>query len=121
MLLLMAPPTYNPDEIMKAIDRADYGFALENAMPHALAGNSDAQCTIALMYEAGLGVQKDFLDAERWFLKATARDSALAWHNLGTLYAMKHPGLEHRWGEARTCWERAAELGFNCGDPYPPP
>ena len=79
-------PSYNPDEIMNAIQRADYGFVLENAMPHALAGNPDAQCTIALMYECGFGIQRDFLEAERWLLKATQQNSALAWNNLGTLY-----------------------------------
>jgi hypothetical protein len=38
---------------------------MTNAMPHALAGSPDAQCTIALLYEAGWGVQRDFLEAER--------------------------------------------------------
>jgi TPR repeat protein len=90
-------------------------------MPHALAGNADAQCTIALLYQAGWGVQRDVHEAECWLLKATAQNSALAWHNLGTLYVMKYTGLEERWGEARKCWERAKELGFNCGEPYPPP
>lgn len=117
----MPLPNYNPDEIMDAFERREYEFVLENAMPHALAGNPDAQCTIALMYECGFGVQRDFVEAEQWLLKATKQNSPLAWHNLGTLYAMKHPGLEQRWSDARKCWERAAELGFKCGEPYPPP
>ena len=106
---------------MDAFERREYEFVLENAMPHALAGNPDAHCIIALMYESGLGVQTDFLEAERWLLMATKQNSPLAWHNLGTLYATKHPGLEHRWPDARNCWERAAQLGFQCGEPYPPP
>jgi TPR repeat protein len=111
-----AMASYNSEEIINAIQRADYAFVLQRAMPHALAGNADAQCTIALLYEGGLGVQIDFLEAERWLLKATAQNSALAWHNLGTLCATKHPGLEHRWGEARMCWEKAAELAFVVAD-----
>lgn len=118
---VMSPPTYNPEEIMAALDRCEYAFVLENAMPDALAGNPDAQCQIASMYECGFGVPRDFLEAERRLLKATKQNSALAWHNLGTLYAVKHPGLEDRWSDARKCWERAAELGFDCGEPYPPP
>jgi TPR repeat protein len=114
-------PSYNPDEILNAIQRADYRFVLENAMPHALAGNPDAQCTVALKYESGFGIQRDFLEARRWLLKATQQNSSLAWNNLGTLYAAKHPGLENRWGQARNCYEKAATLGFDCGDPYPPP
>ena len=43
----MALPAHNSDEIMGAIQRADYACVLENAMPHALAGKPDAQCTVA--------------------------------------------------------------------------
>jgi TPR repeat protein len=74
----MTLPDYNWDEVSKAIERADYESALKNAMRHALAGNSDAQCTIALLYQSGWGVQRDALEAERWLLKATAKNSALA-------------------------------------------
>ena len=75
---------------------------------------------IALLYQAGWGVQRDVLEAERWLLKATAQNSPLAWHNLGTLYFCQHRELRDKWGEGRKCWERAKELGFNCGEPYPP-
>jgi hypothetical protein len=34
------------DEVSKAIERSDYEFVLKNAMPHALAGNSDAQAQL---------------------------------------------------------------------------
>jgi uncharacterized protein len=116
----MTLPDYNWDEVAKAFQRADYEFVLKTALPHALAGNSDAQCTIALVYELGWGVQRDVREAERWLLRATAQDSPLAWHNLGSLYFMQYPELKHKWSEGRECWERAAELGFNCGAPYPP-
>jgi hypothetical protein len=56
---------YNWDEVSKAIERAGYEFALKNAIPHALAGNSDAQLQFALLYQAGWGVQRDALGAER--------------------------------------------------------
>lgn len=116
----MALPVYSIDEIAAAIQRADYAFILENAMPYALAENPDAQCVIALVYEAGWGVQRDFLEAERWLLKAAAQDCALAWNNLGTFYAVQHPGFEDRWADAQKCYEKAKELGFKCADPYPP-
>jgi TPR repeat protein len=111
---------YNWDEVSKAMDRCDFDFALKNAMPHALAGNSDAQCTIALLYQLGWGVQRNAREAERWLLKATSQDSALAWHNLGSLYFAQFPELKEKWGEGRKCWERAKELGFDCAEPYPP-
>jgi TPR repeat protein len=116
----MASSDYNWDEVSKAIDRGDYDFALKNPMPHALAGNSDAQCTIALLYQTGWGVQRDVREAECWLLKATSQQSALAWHNLGSLYFAQLPELKEKWGEGRKCWERAKELGFDCAEPYPP-
>jgi hypothetical protein len=38
MLLVMALPIYNPDEIENAIQRDDFKFGLESAMPHASLG-----------------------------------------------------------------------------------
>ena len=116
----MTLPTYNPGEILNAFQRTEYKLVLERAMPHAIAGNADAQCTIALMYENGLGVERNVVEAERWLVKAANENSALAWNNLGTLYASKHPELEDRWAGAQLCWEKAAELGFTCAHPYPP-
>jgi TPR repeat protein len=110
---------YNFTEIVAAIHRADYAFVLQNAMQHAVDGNANAQCAMALVYQSGWGVPADVLEAERWLLKATAQNSAAAWHNLGTLYAVKHPGLKDRWGNARKCLETAKQLGFDCGEPHP--
>lgn len=115
----MPLPAYNSDEVFDAFQRADYAFVLEKALAHAVAGNADAQCTIALLYQCGFGVEPNFLEAERWLLRATEQNSALAWHNLGTLYAMKHPELKQRWHQAQNCWNRASELGFDCAHPYP--
>jgi TPR repeat protein len=115
----MTLPPYNSEEVLDAFTRADYAFVLEKALPHAVAGNADAQCTISLLYQCGLGVEPNVLEAERWLLRATEQNSPLAWHNLGTLYAMKIPDLKHRWEDAHACWKRAAELGFACAHPYP--
>ena len=116
----MPLPTYEADEILRAFQSADYKFVLEKAMPHAIAGNANAQCMIASMYECGFGVGRNVVEAERWLLQAAEQNSALAWNNLGTLYATKHVELESRWHEATKCWKRAAELGFDCAHPYPP-
>jgi TPR repeat protein len=60
------------------------------------------------------------VEAERWLLQAASQNSALAWNNLGTLYAMRHQELKNRWDDAQDCWKRASELGFDCAHPYPP-
>lgn len=111
---------YDPNEILAAFERAEYDFVLRKVLPHAVAGNPDAQCMMGLLYSSGCGVRTDFVEAERWLLKAAAQNSPTAWHNLGSLYATNHPELEERWGEAQKCWQRAKELGFDCASPYPP-
>lgn len=123
MLLLngIMLPNYNPTPVLEAIKREDYQSAFDMALPYANAGNSVAQVTVAILYEAGLGVGRDVIEAERWLLKAARQNDPVAWNNLGTLYAVKHAELSDRWGDARGCFEKAKELGFNFGEPYPPP
>lgn len=111
---------YNLESIFEAFERKEYKFVLEVALPHAKAGNADAQVMVSQLYEWGLGVARDVLEAERWLLKAAEQNSAVAWNNLGTMYAMRYPELEHRWVDAQKCYARAKELGFNCAEPYPP-
>lgn len=64
----MPLPTYNDDEILTALQSGDYTFVSEKAMPQAIAGNADTQCTIALMYEGGLGFERNVVEAQRWLL-----------------------------------------------------
>lgn len=116
----MVIPEYNFDSVSEALERKEYESVLQMALPHAKAGNADAQVMVSLLYEHGFGVAWDVLEAERWLLKAAEQDSAVAWNNLGTMYAMRHPELAHRWGDARRCYAKAKELGFNCAEPYPP-
>jgi uncharacterized protein len=110
---------YDPELVLAAFERKEYEAVLRMALPFAEAGNPDAQCTIALLYEGGLGVKQDVLEGERWLLKATEQNSCLAWNNLGTMYAMQHPELRPRWGDVLKCYQKAKELGFNCAEPYP--
>ena len=117
----MTLPNYNPGPVLEAIEREDYQSALEMALPYANAGNSVAQVTVAVLYEAGLGVGRDVIEAERWLIKAASQNDPVAWNNLGALYAVKHAELSHRWVDARRCYERAKELGVSAGEPYPPP
>ena len=106
---------------MAAFERRDYAFVLEHAIPFATAGNPDAQCMVSLLYQCGLGVEKNLVEAERWLLKAAEQDSALAWNNLGTLYAICDSGWCHSRARIKECYLRAKELGFDCAHPYSPP
>lgn len=107
---------YDFAAVTAAIMEADYVTALRLVLRHAQAGNSNAQCAMALLYEAGWGVPRDVEKAKQWLIKAAEQDNAIAWNNLGTLYAQA--------GQKRSafqCFERAKQLGFNLGHPYPKP
>ena len=54
---------YSPDDVLDAFERKEYDVVLRLAMPHASEGNSEAQTTVALLYQCGLGVQRDVLEA----------------------------------------------------------
>ena len=55
-------------------------------MPKALAGDSNAQGNIGLMYIQGLGVKKNYSKAIKWFKKSAAQDNSFAQLNLGVTY-----------------------------------
>jgi|SRR6267378_1062194 len=111
---------YDLHDALEAFERKDYDSVLKLLMPYAAAGNSDAQTMLAVLYQSGFGVERNILEAERWLVRAAAQDNAVAWNNLGSLYASEFPELKHRWTDAMRCYKRAKELGFNCAEPYPP-
>src|SRR5712672_3841169 len=98
---------YDLRDALEAFERKDYDSVLKLLMPYAAAGNSDAQTTLAALYQSGFGVERNILEAERWLLKAADQNNPVAWNNLGSLYASKFPELEHRWKDSRKCYERA--------------
>jgi TPR repeat protein len=88
ILLMMVPP-YNSEEVLGAFERGDYAFVLEKALPHAVVGNADAQCTIALLYQCGFGVPQNFLEAESWLLRATEHlKRKMEWRQLHVALAL---------------------------------
>jgi len=116
----MESSKYFPSEALDAFERQDYKLVLKLALPAAMDGNSDAQTTVALLYQCGLGVNRDVLEAERWLLRAAELGNPVAWNDLGSLYASKIPELRNRWDAAQECYEKAKQLGLNVADPYPP-
>ena len=116
----MEPPKYIPSVALDAFERQEYELVLTLVLPAAMDGNSDAQTTVALLYQCGFGVNRDVLEAERWLLIAAEGGNPVAWNNLGSLYASKVPELRHRWDTAQECYEGAKELGLKVAVPYPP-
>jgi TPR repeat protein len=88
----------------------------DSSFLYAQVGDSNGQCSMALLCAAGWGVPRDFELARQGLLKATQHDNPVAWNNLGSLYiTMGEKEKAHR------CYERAKELGFNVAHPYPRP
>jgi TPR repeat protein len=117
----MMPADFEPGVATEALEREDYKSAFQIYMQYASARNSDAQVMVSCLYQTGLGVERNVLEAERWLLIATAQDNLVDWNNLGSMYAQKLPELKDRCGDAQKCWDRAKELGFKLAEPYPPP
>ncbi|MEX0959351.1 MAG: tetratricopeptide repeat protein [Burkholderiales bacterium] len=49
-------------------------------------GHARAQNGLGVLYEEGLGVERDLREAARWFRESSENGYALAMHNLGLLY-----------------------------------
>jgi len=116
----MESSKYQAEAAMEAFEKTDYESVRKLALPHATVGDPDAQCMLALLYQCGLAVDRNVLEAERWLLLAAKQDHPLAWNNLGSLYASKLPELKPRWENAWACYQKAKDLGFACAEPYPP-
>ena len=73
-------------------------------------GDAGAQFTLAVCYYQGDGVEKDFVEAVKWFRKAAAQGDAAAQYNLGVCYA-NGTGVEKDFVEAVKWYRKAAEQG----------
>lgn len=68
LLLAVNPVLAGPFENgVAAYDRQDYAAALKLFLPLAKGGNAAAQHNLGVMYDGGIGVPKDDLQAVFWF------------------------------------------------------
>jgi len=73
-------------------------------------GNITAQFDLAIAYENGDGVEKDYIKAAYWYTKAAEQGDADAQFNLGSLYYSGN-GVEKSYEKAVYWWQKAAEQG----------
>ena len=101
-------------DFQKGLDAAikgDYATALEEWMPLAKEGNSNAQFNIGLMYFKGRGVPQDYQETMRWYRLAAEQGFAQAQYNLGVMY-VKGQGVPKDYKEAERWYRLAAEQGY---------
>ncbi|MDD3446825.1 MAG: tetratricopeptide repeat protein [Zavarzinia sp.] len=70
----------------KAMAAGDYATAMAVLLPLAEAGDPLAQFDIGAMYDNGLGVGADPVEAARWYLRAARQGDPSAMFNLGVMY-----------------------------------
>ncbi len=70
-----------------AYNKKNYSAALSEFQPLADKGDPVAQFHLGQMFEEGLGVKQDFVQAVDWYTKAAEQGNALAQFKLGLSYA----------------------------------
>lgn len=100
----------------------DYAAAYHWFSAAAAQGNADAQFSLGVMHERGLGVGQDYGAALRWYRKAAAGGKAEAEFNIGIMYA-NGLGVPRDYAKARdrywaAAWAGLAEAQVNVGVLY---
>jgi uncharacterized protein len=91
----------------------NYAKALHDLQPFLAQNDPDAQCLVASMYHLNMGIPENGRLAAEWYEKAATQGSALAAHNLSTLYVVGGTDLEKNLDLAIYWEEKARELGFS--------
>lgn len=108
--LVVALPATAQDQqkAQAAFERSDYAVALKEWRPLAKRGNASSQFNLGLMYENGLGVPQDHVQAVTWYRKAAEQGHADAANNLGSLYD-KGLGVKQNRAQAAVWYRKAAK------------
>jgi len=95
-----------PDGIPSRADKA----SITHLRPLAEQGNADAQVKLGQIYELGLGVAHDYVEALKWYRKAAEQGNADAQYYLGEMY--RHGvGVKQDRAEALKWYRKAAAQG----------
>jgi hypothetical protein len=74
------------DDARAASQRGDYATEFRLLRPLALQGNAEAQTALGLMYNTGLGVLQDYVEAVKWYRCAADQGFADAQDALARMY-----------------------------------
>lgn len=91
--------------------RQDYKLAIAYYRKSERHGNVEAQYSIGVMYEDGLGVEQDNVEAMKWYRKASEGGYARAGRAIGWLY-QNGKGVDKDLGKAVEWYRKAAEQGY---------
>ena len=107
---------------IQAFERGRHAYAAETLRPLAYAGDTESQYYLAVMYDNGVGVEKDPAMAAHWYHKAALLGHSDAQYNLGIAYS-RGEGIAQDMPKALHWWREAGKQGnknalFNLGVAY---
>ena len=80
-------------------------------------GDAQAQYELGLMYELGMGIEKDLNQAYVWYQKSADQDYAKAQYNLGIFYALAK-GVNKDIEQSKHWIRKANENGYSGGSVF---
>ena len=93
-------------------DGEDHAEAVKWYRKSAEQGYPDAQNSLGMMYELGIGVSRNYAEAAKWYRKAAKQGLAAAQFNLGHMYDYGK-GVDRNPFIAREWYDKASKNGFN--------
>jgi TPR repeat protein len=94
----------------------DYFLAFKYALKGAHGGNATAQFRVAWMYDTGLGIEPDPVEAHRWYRVSAEQGNALASFNLGNFYNSGIGSISKDLNLAFYYYKKAADLGVHAAE-----
>ena len=95
---------------VQAFQQQDYARAVLEFSIDAHAGHAESQVNLGLLYENGLGVERDPTQAFHWYQQAATQDNVAAQNNLAALY-FEGTGTEQSYEQAAHWYQQAAIAG----------
>ena len=96
---------------LQALEAGNAALTIELWRPLAESGDVEAQFGLGVMYNDGLGVEQDYVEANYWFLRAAEQGHAPSQFNLGNAYK-NGTGMAPAAAMAAHWWRKAAEQDF---------
>ena len=97
---------------LAAFEAKKYAEAFKLLKPLAEQGDAEAQCIIGNMYDLGLGIESNVLEAVKWYKKSASQGYGVASNNLGTIYYSGKEGIVRNRAKASEWYQKARQQGF---------
>ena len=92
---------------LAAFEAKDYLNAFRLLKPIADQGDAEAQCLIGNMYQLGLGLERNVLEAVKWYKKSANQGYSVASNNLAEIFMVGDQGVAIAPAEAEKWYQKA--------------